>query len=239
MRKPFIQHENELEQPIGFPLVEWTPCIAPPPAVQVGDYCRVEPLNLDAHGAALSQVFVEESIDAEWTYLPYGPFIQRDACMKWLQHVAPSDDPLFYAIVDGESGLAVGICSYLRIEPRVGVIEVGHIHFSPLLQKKPAATEAMFLMMKRVFDELGYRRYEWKCDALNAGSRRAAERLGFTFEGIFRQATIYKKRNRDTAWFSILDNEWPRIKQGFERWLAPDNFDEKLQQKERLADLMK
>jgi RimJ/RimL family protein N-acetyltransferase len=132
----------------------------------------------------------------------------------------------------------VGVASYLRIEPQVGVVEVGHINYSPQLQKTPLATEAMFLMMRRVFDELGYRRYEWKCDALNTGSRCAALRLGFTFEGIFRQATIYKGRNRDTAWFSIIDTEWPTLKQAFEAWLAPANFDAQGQQRKRLTDLM-
>ena len=127
--------------------------------------------------------------------------------------------------------------AYLRIEPAVGVIEVGHINYSPLLQRHPASTEAMYLMMRRVFDELGYRRYEWKCDSLNAASRAAAERLGFRFEGIFRQATVYRHRSRDTAWFSILDGEWPALKRAFERWLAPDNFDAAGKQKRRLQEL--
>ena len=137
---------------------------------------------------------------------------------------------LFFAIIDAATDQAVGLASYLRIVPRHGVIEVGHIHFSPMLQKTPAATEAMYLMMVRAFDELGYRRYEWKCDALNEPSKRAAIRLGFTYEGTFRQATTYKKRNRDTAWFSITDKEWPKIKSGFERWLQAGNFTEKGEQ---------
>ena len=147
-------------------------------------------------------------------------------------------DPLFHAIVDKDTAQAVGVASYLRIEPTIGVIEIGHIHHSPLLQRRPAATEAMFLMMRRVFSELGYRRFEWKCDALNAPSRRAAERLGFRFEGVFRQATIYKGRNRDTAWYSILDREWPILGQAFCQWLDPANFDERGAQKVGLTALI-
>ena len=147
-----------------------------------------------------------------WTYLVYGPFARLEDYRTWAEKMAPSDDPLFHAIIDQTTGKAVGIAAYLRIEPAVGVIEVGHIALSPLVQRTPAATEAMYLMMRRVFDELGYRRYEWKCDSLNAPSRAAAERLGFRFEGIFRQATIYKGRNRDTAWYSVIDQEWPARK---------------------------
>jgi RimJ/RimL family protein N-acetyltransferase len=128
-------------------------------------------------------------------------------------------------VIDLKTDKAVGMSSYLRIEPGVGVIEVGHIHFSPLMQRTPIATETMYLMMCRVFDELRYRRYEWKCDALNAPSCAAAKRLGFTFEGIFRQLTMYKDRNRDTAWYSIIDSEWPALKAAFEAWLNPENFD--------------
>ena len=144
-------------------------------------------------------------------------------------------DPQFYCIEDAK-GIPSGFCSLLRIDPNVGSIEVGYIHFAPRLQKTPLATEAMFLLMRRAFEDLGYRRYEWKCDALNAPSRAAAQRLGFTFEGIFRQAQVYKGRNRDTAWFSILDSEWPALKIRFERWLSLGNFSESGQQKQRLAD---
>jgi len=147
------------------------------------------------------------------------------------------DDPLFHAIVDSKSGKAVGVAAYMRIDRDNGVIEVGHLNFSPRLQATTAATEAMYLMMRRAFDELGYRRYEWKCDSLNEGSRRAAVRLGFVFEGIFRQAVVYKGRNRDTAWYSVLDSEWPALRAGFERWLSPDNFDEAGRQRRTLADL--
>jgi RimJ/RimL family protein N-acetyltransferase len=147
------------------------------------------------------------------------------------------DDPQFFALLNPDTGKAVGMASYLRITPAAGVIEVGHISYAPRLQKTAAATEAMYLMMCRAFDELGYRRYEWKCDALNAPSRRAALRLGFTFEGAFRQAIIYKGRNRDTAWYSLLDTEWPAVKQAFELWLSPANFDTAGRQRRCLASL--
>lgn len=149
--------------------------------------------------------------------------------------MSAQDDPLFYAILDKKTEKAVGLASYLRIQPKVGVLEVGHIHYSPLLQKTPLATEAMFLLMRRAFDELGYRRYEWKCDALNAGSRKAALRLGFTFEGIFRQASVYKGRSRDTAWYSVIDREWPALKEAHEAWLSPENFDAQGRQLARLS----
>ena len=142
-------------------------------------------------------------------------------------------DPLFYAVVDAATGGATGVASYLRIDPANGSIEVGHINYSPLLQRTPAATEAMYLMMWHVF-ELGYRRYEWKCNALNAASCAAAERLGFSFEGIFRQAAVVKGRNRDTAWYSLIDEEWPALREAFQRWLAPSNFDGQGRQRTRL-----
>src|SRR5690606_13208426 len=172
-----------------------------------------------------------------WTYLTTGPFARESEYRAWLERVAKSDDPLFHAILDRKSGKAVGVASYLRIDPPNGVIEVGHINFSPLLQRSPAATDAMYLMMRRVFDELGYRRYEWKCDSLNAPSRAAAERYGFRYEGLFRQAVVYKGRNRDTAWFSILDAEWPAIKIAFETWLDPANFDADGRQRRSLREL--
>ena len=191
----------------------------------VGRYCRVEPLSPERHA---SDLFAAYGADAEarvWSYMPYGPFGTPSEFKAWIEVVCQGEDPLFHAIVDSATGSAAGLASYLRIEPAVGVIEVGNISYSPQLQRTSIATEAMYLMMARVFDELGYRRYEWKCDILNAASKKAAARLGFTFEGVFRQATIYKGRNRDTAWFSILDTEWPATKQAFERWLDPTNFD--------------
>ncbi|MGI9331692.1 MAG: GNAT family N-acetyltransferase [Gammaproteobacteria bacterium] len=220
-------HHNELGQPIGEPLPNWSARPRPPRTPLSGTYCRVEPLDVAAHAGDLFHACAQDKENRIWTYLGYGPFDSEAAYREWMNNDCVGDDPLFHAIVDLHTTQAAGVASLMRIEPEVGVIEVGHINLSPMLQRTPAATEAMYLLMRRVFDELGYRRYEWKCDALNAPSRRAAERLGFKFEGIFRQATIYKERNRDTAWFSILDSEWPALEAGFERWLDPGNFDER------------
>jgi RimJ/RimL family protein N-acetyltransferase len=167
--------------------------------------------------------------------MAYGPFATQAELGAWIGKAGQGDDPLFHAIIDKKTGKAAGQASYLRIEPAVGVIEVGHIVFAPSLQRTIGATEVMYLMMKRVFDELGYRRYEWKCDALNEASRKAALRLGFTFEGIFRQATMYKGRNRDTAWYSVTDAEWPALKSSYEVWLDPSNFDAEGRQRRSLA----
>ena len=199
----------------------------------VGRYCRVVPLDPARHATALHDAFRLDAAGLGWTYLPYGPFDEVGAFRSWLDGVAVGDDPLFYTIVS-DADKPLGVASYLRIFPDIGSIEVGHIHYSPLLQRSRAATEAMYLMMRRAFDELGYRRYEWKCDALNAPSRRAADRLGFVYEGTFRQATIYKGRNRDTAWYSIIDSEWPAVRRAFERWLDPGNFDANGEQRTRL-----
>ena len=203
-----------------------------------GRTCRVEPLDPATHAADLHEANREDADDRIWTYLPYGPFAALDEYRRWMQSDCSGPDPMFHAIVDVGSGRAAGVASYLRINPAHGVIEVGHINYSPRLQSTTAATEAMFLLMARVFDELGYRRYEWKCDALNARSRRAAERLGFTFEGLFRQATVYKARNRDTAWYAILDSEWPALKSAYRRWLDPANFDSNERPLTRLGDLI-
>lgn len=202
-----------------------------------GRFCQVEPLNLHVHCRSLYEANNHSIDDKLWTHLPYGPFSSYEDYMAWIEWAEQSRDPLFYAIVDRQLMRAVGVASYLRIEPEQGCIEVGHLCFSPLLQRKPAATEAMYLMMRYVF-ELGYRRYEWKCDVLNAASCAAARRLGFTFEGVFRQHRIVKGRNRDTAWFSVLDREWHFLKPAYERWLSPHNFDGEGRQKERLASII-
>ncbi len=229
---------NALNQSIGEPLPDWQP-VPPPPRTSIeGRFCRVEPLDLDRHGHDLFAAFLQDEANGNWTYLPYGPFQAEEEFKSWLTSTCLGDDPLFHAIIDAQTERAAGVASYMRIEPSVGVIETGHLHFSPLLQRRSAATEAMFLMMRRVFSELGYRRYEWKCDALNAPSRRAAERLGFRFEGIFRQATIYKGRNRDTAWFSMIDKEWPSLQEAYAQWLDPANFDEHGEQKNSLSRLI-
>ncbi|MEM7194867.1 MAG: GNAT family protein [Pseudomonadota bacterium] len=227
-------HTNTLGQPIGFPVPDWKPAKVPGAGPLIGDYCRLEKVNLDVHGEDLFHAFLLDEDARNWTYLPYGPFETMEQFRKWVQQTCLSSDPYFYSVVDRQSGRAVGIASYLRINPADGVVEVGHIHFSPLCQRTRIASEAMYLMMKQVFEECGYRRYEWKCDALNAPSRRAAERLGFSFEGVFRQLTMYKNRNRDTAWFAMVDAEWPRIRNGFSQWLSSDNFDSEGRQKRSL-----
>ena len=230
------QTVNDLGQPIGFPIDNWKAPARPPREPMLGRYSRVEPINVERHAAAL---FEANSADTEgriWTYLPYGPFTTLADYQAWMEKTCLGDDPLFHAIIESKTGQAVGVASYLRIDPNNGVIEVGHINYSPRLQRSPAATEAMYLMMRRVF-ELGYRRYEWKCDSFNQRSRRAAQRFGFSYEGIFRQAAMYKGRNRDTAWYSIIDAEWPALKAAYAQWLDPANFDDTGQQKSRLADL--
>ncbi|WP_020591062.1 GNAT family N-acetyltransferase [Kiloniella laminariae] len=224
-------------QAIGDALDTWIPCPPPPQTSMEGAYCRLEILSADKHGEDLFQANALDPSGKNWSYLAYGPFATLASYLDWIKATASGNDPLFHAIIDQNSGKALGVASYLRITPSVGSLEVGHINFSPALQRHRLATEAMYLMMKRVFSELGYRRYEWKCDALNAGSMAAAKRLGFTFEGIFRQATVYKGRNRDTAWFSMLDKEWPALDQAFQQWLAADNFDTDAKQKISLSAL--
>ncbi|MCK0150537.1 GNAT family N-acetyltransferase [Marivita sp. S6314] len=216
------QRSNALGQPIGLELADCTPRPVPPRTPMTGRSCTVEPLA-DTHADALYDAFRDDTEDRIWTYLPNGPYHDRAAFRDWVSEARTRNDPLMHAIV--VDGQAVGHASYLRITPASATIEIGFINLSPRLQRTVAATEFQYLMMARAFDELGYRRYEWKCDALNAPSRRAAARLGFTYEGTFRQATHYKGRNRDTAWYSILDTEWPKLKTRFENWLSPDNFD--------------
>jgi RimJ/RimL family protein N-acetyltransferase len=201
-----------------------------------GLFVRLEALR-PAHSDALFAANAEDSEGRNWAYLPYGPFAEKEPYRRWVADAASKPDPQFYTIFDRASGRAVGVASLMRMDPANGVIEVGHINYSPLLQRHPGGTEAMYLMMARAFDELGNRRYEWKCHALNQPSRRAAERLGFTFEGIFRQASVVKGRNRDTAWYSVIDSEWPAQKAAFEAWLAPENFDAAGRQRRSLADL--
>jgi len=227
---------NDLGQPIGFPVPGWKVPPRPPRTALAGRYCRVEPLDPARHAVDLFRANVLDATGRNWTYMSYGPFSAFDPYRDWMTSYCLGDDPLFHAIVDSASGRAVGVASYMRIDPRNGSIEVGHINYSPLLQRKRAATETMYLMMKRAF-ELGYRRYEWKCDALNAPSRAAAQRLGFSFEGVFRQATVYKGRSRDTAWFAMIDGEWPELERVFLRWLDPANFDAQGNQRLRLSDL--
>jgi len=228
--------ENELGQPIGPEVPGWSPRPHPPRAAMQGRYCRVEPLDPSRHALELHEANSLDRQGRMWTYLFSGPFASFDDYRAWMDAKQGSEDPLFFAFVDAASGRAVGLGSYLRIDPSNGTVEVGHLQFSPLMQRTAVATEAMYLMMKTAFD-LGYRRYEWKCDALNAGSRRAAERLGFRFEGIFRQAIVYKGRSRDTAWYSVIDKEWPALEAAFRAWLDQANFDAGGRQRRSLADL--
>jgi RimJ/RimL family protein N-acetyltransferase len=195
----------------------------------------LEPLDPERHGDALYAALHGPGADpAQWAHLPYGPF-ERDAFAAWARDAAQSPDPLFSTVL--VAGEPRGWLSLLRIEPAHRCIEVGHIVFGAALQRTPAATEAIFLAASHAFDTLGYRRFEWKCDAANARSRAAAVRFGFTYEGVFRQHMIVKGRNRDTAWYAMLDGEWPAIRAAFERWLAPENFDAAGRQRARLADL--
>ena len=227
---------NALGQPIGEDVVGWSRPVPPPRMPMAGRWCRVEPLDTARHGAELFDAVSADRDGRNWTYLAYGPFASCDEYLGWMRTACAGEDPLFHAIVDIASGKAVGVASYLRIDPAGGCIEVGHIHYAPALQRTPAATEAMYLMMQRVF-ALGYRRYEWKCDSLNAPSRAAAQRLGFSYEGIFRQATMYKGRNRDTAWYATIDREWPALEAAYARWLAPANFDAQGRQRQSLSAL--
>jgi RimJ/RimL family protein N-acetyltransferase len=227
---------NQFGQPIGEALPHWQPPLVPPREVMEGRFCLLEPLDIERHSAALFEANAEDADGRSWTYLPYGPFATLEEYQAWLREKCLGSDPLFFAIVDQRVQQPVGVASYLRIMPASGSIEVGHLHYSPRLQRSPASTEAMFLMMQRAF-ELGYRRYEWKCNALNAPSRAAAQRLGFSFEGIFRQAAVYKGRNRDTAWFAAIDSEWPALRAAFQTWLSPDNFDAAGKQRCRLREL--
>ena len=228
--------KNHLNQPIGFPVPDWRPPRRPARETMEGRFCRLEPLDPARHADSLHAA---NSLDAEgrnWTYLPYGPFDTLGEYRAWMEETCGGSDPLFYAVVDRATGGAAGVASYLRIDPASGSIEVGHINYSPLLQRAPAATEAMYLMMERAF-ELGYRRYEWKCNALNEPSRVAARRLGFSFEGVFRQAAVVKGRNRDTAWYAVIDRDWPALREAFRQWLDPSNFDAQGRQRTSLSAL--
>lgn len=229
---------NALGQPIGVPVANWIGSKTPTGEPLEGRFCRVERLNVERHGDELIEAYTLDVDGSIWTYLGVGPFETKAALKNWIVTIGKLEDPLAYVIVDSASRKAVGLACYMRIAPDAGSIEVGSIVYSPQLQRTPLATEAMFLMMAHAFEGLGYRRYEWKCDNLNAPSRRAAARYGFSYEGVFRQALVYKGRNRDTAWFSILDSEWPGIKSAFIAWLDPENFDNDGLQKQKLAELI-
>ncbi|MCI3182075.1 GNAT family N-acetyltransferase [Caulobacter sp. CCUG 60055] len=228
-----VSELNAFGQPVGPLVAGWIAPEPPADAPMPGRFCSVRPLDPAADRDALFQAFAEDD-GRMWTYLPFEAARDPDELERLLRYFQKEFQP--FGIVETASGDLVGAASYMRRNAAAGSIEVGAVMFSPRLQRRPAATEAMFLMMKRAF-EAGYRRYEWKCHALNAASRAAAERLGFTFEGVFRQDAIYKQRSRDTAWYSIIDSEWPAARDAFEAWLAPDNFDGDGRQRRALAEL--
>jgi RimJ/RimL family protein N-acetyltransferase len=221
-------------RPLGPPVPDWTPPPAPEGAVLEGSYARLEPLSADAHAAPLFDAY--QGHDWLWDYMAYGPFASAALYDGWVRQVETGTDPLFYAIRDLDSGDLGGVASFLRVTPAHGTIEIGNINFAPRMQRSRAVTEAIALMMGWAF-EAGYRRCEWKCDALNAPSRRAAQRLGFSYEGLFRQHLVIKGRNRDTAWFAVTDQDWPALRQAYAAWLAPGNFDAEGRQAQRLSDL--
>ncbi len=231
---------NSYQQPIGAPLPDWSARARPPHNAAIdGRYCRLEPLDAQRHAAELYAAYSQAADGRDWTYMSVGPFADAASYRTYAEQAAASSDPLHYAVIERKTGNAVGTLALMRIDPANGVIEVGFVAFSPLLKRTPVSTEAQYLLMKHAFDALGYRRYEWKCDSLNGPSRQAAARLGFQFEGIFRQAIVYKGRSRDTAWFSIIDSEWPGLRAAFEKWLTPENFDEQGQQRASLTALRK
>jgi len=215
--------------------MDWRPAQPPARSPIAGETVVLEPLDPARHGDDLFAATA--GADATWFYLPYGPFAGKDEFMAWLEERAPLNDPLAFTIIDRVAAAARGIATFMSIVPEHGVIEIGHIWLSPQLQRTRQATEAIFVMARHAFDDLGNRRLEWKCDAANVASRRAAERFGFVFEGIFRQHRVIKARNRDTAWFSITDGEWPARRAAFEAWLASENFDSSGQQRRSLAEL--
>ena len=218
--------------PLGT-VVDATPARFPGPATLKGRYGTVERLDAARHGSNLWDAM--RGRDAVWAYLPPGPFHDQTGFNAYIAECEHNEERIFYAVVDAGSR-AVGILSLMEIRPVMRVVEVGNIVYAPALQRTPLATEAQYLITRYAFETLGYRRYEWKCNALNAASRRAAERFGFTYEGLFRQHMIVKGRSRDTAWFSMLDSEWPARKAAFERWLAPENFDRDGRQKTKLGE---
>ena len=215
-------------------VANWIPPKAPVGARLKGQYCQLDRLDANSHAGDLQKAFSVD--DSVWDYMPYGPFASASGYHRWVRQEGSGTDPLFYAITNIERNETLGVASYLRIAPEMGSIEVGHIAMSPALQQTRTATEAIYLMMEWAF-EAGYRRFEWKCNALNLRSRQAAQRFGFSYEGVFRQAAVVKGRNRDTAWFAAIDAEWPALREAFQAWLSPSNFDANGKQRERLSDL--
>lgn len=229
---------NEYDQPIGTALPEWRGAALPGNTPLVGRYCRLERVDVERHAVALYEAYRDAPDWRDWTYLLAGPFDTFEAYRTYLTGAAKLTDPMHHAVIDLASGKAVGTLALMRIDAPNGVIEVGSVTYSPRMQRTRLSTEAMSLLLKYVFEDLGYRRFEWKCDSLNAPSRAAALRYGFKFEGIFRQAIVTRQRNRDTAWYSIIDSEYRTLQAAYERWLDAGNFDEDGNQIEKLADLI-
>jgi len=226
-----------LDDTLG-PVLDWKKPPAPARVVHAGRKVRLEPLDPARHGAELYRVSHGADVDPKlWLYLTNGPFADETSFRAWLDGAAKSADPLFFTVIDAKSGRAVGMMSYMRITPDHGVIEIGNIWFGPVVQRSPVSTEATYLLARHVFDELGYRRLEWKCNALNMPSRAAALRFGFAYEGLFRRHFVIKNRSRDTTWFAMVDADWPVIRAAFEAWLAPANFDAADKQRRKLADI--
>jgi RimJ/RimL family protein N-acetyltransferase len=227
-----------IELPLGEKL-DWTPVERPARAPLRGSHVLVRPVDAASDARPLFAVSHRPGGDpAIWTYLPDGPYESPEQLGEMLVWAETSRDPLYFTLVRLSDERPLGLASYLRIAPEFGTIEIGHIWFGVSLQRTTAATEAIYLLARHVFDDLGYRRLEWKCNALNAASRRAAERFGFSFEGVFRNHQVIKGRNRDTAWYAIVEEEWPAIRSGFEAWLAPENFDSDGVQKRSLGNLI-
>lgn len=229
---------NQFNQPVGADLPDWHGARQPGDISLEGRYCRLERINVERHAAALYEAYSDATDARDWTWLPAGPFETPEAYRAWLMNAEQQKDPLHYAVIDLASGKPVGTVALMRIDAANGVIEVGYVTYSPRMQRTRLSTEVMALFLHYVFDELGYRRFEWKCDALNAPSCAAATRFGFTFEGIFRQAIVTRGRNRDTAWYSIIDSEYPALRTAYDKWLSPSNFDDNGVQREKLSALI-
>jgi RimJ/RimL family protein N-acetyltransferase len=229
-------YKDAFGNPVGHPIENWTGCDFPPRKDMIGTQVIVRPLDVARDARQLFEANSKTPDGSRFTYLPTGPFADFEAYKAWLDGMTANNDPMLHAIIDASTNKAVGVAAFMRIDTNNGVIEIGNINYAPALSKTPGGTEAMYLMMRRAFDELGYRRYEWKCDDQNAPSRTAAARYGFTYEGTFRNHLVYKGRNRNTAWFSITVEEWPAIKVAFEAWLNAENFDETGKQRKRLEE---
>lgn len=220
------------------PELDWTPARRPAPTEMRGSYSLLRPVDPGDAEPLYRLAHAPDGDPSIWTYLPYGPFERPDDLRHMLESAQRSEDPLWFTLATLPDQTPLGMVAYQRIEPGHGVIEIGQLWYGPPLKRTTAATELIYLLARHAFDELGYRRLEWKCDALNAASRRAAERYGFQFEGIFRRHMVVRGRNRDTAWFAIIDSDWPAIRAAHEAWLAPDNFDAQGRQRRSLGELI-